>query len=175
MKDSSRIFWSVLGLLIAAVVASVKGVEGVVLRSLRVGQAQVAVVRRLEVEEVVPERGEDLDQAGMLEVGRNPLDLDLDLDHSLPVGHLGEGGHSPSGAHSLQEVVPDQEGNFLEHSLRADGLLVGLELIVNWEVEVDAAASGVGQGLGQDLDLDDWEEEDRWQDLGLAGRLVGAH
>jgi len=154
-------------------------VEGVVLRSLRVGQAQVAVVRRLEVEEVVPERGEGLDQAGMLEVGRNPLDLDL--DHSLPVGHLGEVGHSPSGAHSLQEVVPDQEGNFLEHSLRAGGLLVGSELIVNWEVEVDAAASGVGQGVGQglgqdlDLELDDWQEEVRWQDLGLAGRLVGAH
>lgn len=41
-----------------------------------------------------------------------------------------------------------------------------------------AAASGVGQDWGQkpylDLDLDqgDWQEEVRWQVLGLAGRLA---
>jgi hypothetical protein len=125
-------------LLIVAVVAFVRGVEGVVRRSLQVMQALVAEVRRLGVEGVVPEQGEDLDLAGMLEENHTPLGLDLDLDHNLLAGHLGEAGHylpaghSLSGGHILQEVDLDQAGNFLEggHSLQV-GDLVELALIVN--------------------------------------------
>ena len=133
-------------------VAFVRGVEGVV-RSLQVVQPLVAGVRRLGVEGVVPEQGEGLDLVGMLEVGHNPLGLGLDLGHNLQGGHLGEAGHNLPGGHILQEDL-DQAGSFLEggHNLRVVGLLVGLALIVNWEVEVGAAASGVRQDWAQDLD-----------------------
>jgi hypothetical protein len=127
VKDPSRIFSSVL----AAVVAFGREVGGVVLRSRRVGQAR-GTVRRLGVEGVVPEQGEEgLEPVGILAVSHKALDLDLDLDHNLQVGHLGEVGHSR--AHVLQEVDLDQGRNFLEgqHSLRVDGLLVELVLIVN--------------------------------------------
>jgi len=77
-------------------------VEGVALRSL-VEQAQVAVVRQLGVEEGAPEQDEGQAPAGMFEAGHNLLDL----DHNLLVGHFGKVGHSPSEAHTLQEVVLD--------------------------------------------------------------------
>ena len=97
----------------------------VALRTLRVEQVQVVVVRRFGVEGGVPEQGEGLDQAGILEVGSL---LDLDLDHNLLAGLLGEVGHRQLG-HILQ-VDLDQAGNFLEgeHSLRVG--VVGLGLIV---------------------------------------------
>jgi len=141
MKYSSRIFLFGLELLIAAAVAFARRVEGVALRSLRVGQAQVAAVRRLGVEQAVPEQGEDLDLdlEDILGAGRNQLVL----DHNLPAGHLGEVDHSLSEDHILRGVDLDQVGNFLEDSLQVGDLLVGLALIVNWGVEVDAVALGV--------------------------------
>ena len=150
----------------------------VALRSLLAAQTQVVVVRRFGVEGAVPEQGEGLHQAGILEVGiLLDLDLDLDPDHNLLAGHLGEVGHSQPG-HIPQEVDLDQAGNFLEkeHSLRVGGLLVGLGLIVNWEGAVGVVASGgVGQyweqGPGPDPDLG----EDRWKDPDLAGRLAHGH
>ena len=155
-----------------------KGVEGVVLRSLWVGQVQV--VHQLGVEGGVLEQG-GLDPVGILGEVRNLLDLDL--DHTLPADHLGEVGHTPREAHILQ-VDLDQAGNFLagehnlqerpqegERSLQVGGLLVGLALIVNWEGEVGVAAS---QDWAQDLDLDD-QKVVRWQVLGLARRLVRDH
>jgi len=109
------------------------------------------------------EEGEGLDQAGILEVVvRNPLDLDLDPAHNQPAGHHEE-------AHIPQL---DQAENFLEvHSLQVGGLSGGLGLIVNWEAAVGVVASALGE---QDWEQgqDDQQEEVRWQDLGLAGRLT---
>jgi hypothetical protein len=147
----------------------------VAFRNLLVAQTQVVVVRRFGVEGAVPEQGEGLNQADILEVGSL---LDLDLAHSLLADHLGEVGHSRPG-HILQEVDLDQAGNFLEkeHSLRVGGLLVGLGLIVNWEGAVGVVASGGvqdwEQGPGPDPDPE--LGEDRWKDLGLAGRLAHGH
>jgi hypothetical protein len=103
--------------------------------ALRMAQALV-VVRRFGVEGV-PEQGEGLDQ-GILEVG-SLLDLDLDLDHNLRVGHLGEVGH-------ILQVDLDQAGNFLEaeHNLQVGGFLVGLGLNVNWEGAVGVVSGAVG-------------------------------
>lgn len=152
----------------------------VALRNLRVARAQVVVVRRFGVEGGVPEQGEGLDQVGILEMGSL---LELDLDHNLLVGHLGEVDHRRPG-HILQEVDLDQVGNFLEgeHSLGVGGFLVGLGLIVSWEGAAGVVASVSGgvdqdweQGPGPDQDLGDQQEEDRWKDLGLAGRLVHGH
>ena len=151
----------------------------VALRSLRMAQTLVVVVRRFGVEGGDPEQDEGPDQVGILEVG-SLLDLDLDLDYNLVAGHLGEVGHRRLG-HILQEVDLDQVGNFLEgeHSLRVGGFLVELGLIANWEEGVGVVASVSGEGQDwegrPDLDLGDQEEEDRWKDPGLAARLAHDH
>jgi hypothetical protein len=126
-----RIFWIVLELLVAAVVEFAM----VALRSLRVAQAQEVEVRRFGVEGGVPEQGEGLCQAGILEVGNLP---DLALAHDLLMGHLGEVGHR-----RLDHILLEA-GTLLErgHSLRAGGFLVGLGLIVNWEEVVGVVAFG---------------------------------
>jgi hypothetical protein len=145
----------------------------VAFRSLLVAQTQVVVVRRFGVEGAVPEQGEGLNQADILEVG-SLLDLDLDLAHSLLADHLGEVGHSRPG-HILQEVDLDQAGNFLEgeHSLQV-GDFLGLGLIVNWKGAVGVVASdGVKQG--PEPEPDDQQEEDRWKDLDHEGRLAHDH
>ena len=96
------------------------------------------VVRQFGVEEGVPEQGEDLDQAGILEAGISEAGClpDQDQDHNLL--HLGEVGHRRLD-HILQEVDLDQAGNFLEEH-RVGGLLVELGLIVNWEGAVGVVA-----------------------------------